>query len=63
MMLHQDDCDDTSYLLQYEIIKRARSRSRAVPVCSLALMLLDFYLRFMEEIDQPYFPIRNTGGA
>lgn len=60
MALHQNDYDDTSYLLQYEIIKRACSRSGAVPVCSLALTLLDFYLRFMEEIDRPYFPIHNT---
>ena len=63
MAIRQDSEDnDISHALHYELIQRAcmRSKSGAIPVCSLALTLLDFYLRFMEEIDRPYFPIHNT---
>lgn len=63
MAIRQDAEDnDISHALHYELTQRAcmRSKSGAIPVCSLALTLLDFYLRFMEEIDRPYFPIHNT---
>ena len=62
MAIRSDADVDMSYVLHYELIQRAcmRSRSNAVPVCTLALILLKCYLQFIEEIDIRAFPIRNT---
>ena len=60
MALHADVNDDVSHLLVYEAAKRACLPTGAVPVCTLALTLLDFYLRFMEGIDGKRFSIRNA---
>lgn len=60
---HQDNDDDTTYLLHYEAVRRACVSSGAVSVCTLALMLLNFYLQFIEGIDVGYFPIRNAEWA
>lgn len=60
MALRQDVESDTGHLLTYEATKRACTPTGAVPVCALALTLLDFYLRFMESIGSPQFPIRNA---
>lgn len=60
MTLHQDVDDDTAHLLAYEVARRACASTGAVPACTLALTLLDFYLRFMEGIGGPQFSIRNA---
>ncbi len=63
MAMRQDDPgNDMSHLLRYETIQRAcvRSRSGAVPVGTLALILLNFYLQFIEGIDVGYFNIQNA---
>ncbi len=60
MALHQDVESDTGHLLTYEATKRACTPTGAVPACTLALTLLDFYLRFMEGIGGPHFSIRNA---
>ena len=58
-----NDGNDIGYLAHYEAVKRACSRSDAVPACTLALMLLDFYLRFLEGVDGGQFFIRNAEWA
>ena len=63
MAVCQDDDDNTDYLLHYEIVRRACASTGAVPACTLALMLLNFYLQFIEGIDVGYFPIRNAEWA
>lgn len=63
MAVRQDDDGTTGYLLHYEIIRRACASTGAVPACTLALMLLNFYLQFIEGIDVGYFPIRNAEWA
>lgn len=60
MALHTDQDDSTAHLLAYEAARRACMPSGAVPACTLALTLLDFYLRFMEGVSCPQFPIRNA---
>ena len=60
MALHADVNDDVGHLLVYEAARRACTPTGAVPVCTLALTLLDFYLRWMEGIDGKQFPIRNA---
>lgn len=58
-----DGGNDLVYLAHYEAVKRACSRSGAVPACTLALMLLNFYLQFIEGIDAGHFFIRNAEWA
>ena len=65
MAVHSDNDDsgsDIEYLVQYEAMKRAcaRSKSGAIPVCTLALMLLNFYLQLIEGMDAGHFSVRNT---
>lgn len=60
MTLHQDVKDDTAHLLAYEVTKRVCTPTGAVPACTLALTLLDFYLHFMEGIGGQQFSIRNA---
>lgn len=60
MAIRQDENDDTAYMIHYEAAKRACVSTGAVPACTLALTLLDFYLRFIESIDDGQFPIRNA---
>lgn len=60
MALHPDVDDDVSHMIVYEATKRACTPTGAVPACTLALTLLDFYLRFMEGIGGPQFSIRNA---
>lgn len=54
------DNDELGYLLEYETVKRACQSSGAVPVCTLALLFLDFYLQFLEGESDGQFPIRNA---
>jgi len=58
MELHQEESDDTACLLRYEAAKRARQSS--VPACTLALMLLDFYLQFIEGVNDRQFFIHRA---
>ena len=58
-----DGGNDLVYLAHYEAVKRACSRSGAVPECTLALMLLNFYLQFIEGMDAGHFFIRNAEWA
>ena len=65
MVIHFDEDDsgnDIGYLVQYEAVKRAcaRNKSGAVPVCTLALMLLNFYLQFIEGMGTGHFSVRNA---
>lgn len=60
MAIHQDGNDDTAYMIRYEATKRACASTGAIPACTLTLTLLDFYLRFIEGIDERQFPIRNA---
>lgn len=60
MALHIEQDDSTAHLLAYEATRRAYQPTGAVPVCTLALTLLDFYLRFMEGVGGPQFSIRNA---
>lgn len=60
MALHADQDDSTAHLLVYEAARRASMPTGAIPACTLALTLLDFYLRFMEGIGGQQFSIRNT---
>ena len=57
MALHADQEDNTAHLLAYEAARRACAPT---PACTLALTLLDFYLRFMEGVDGKQFSIRNA---
>lgn len=62
MAIHQvDGNEDTAYLIRYEATKRSYAPTGAVPACTLALTLLDFYLRFLEGVGGPQFVIRNAG--
>ena len=63
MAVHQEDDNDMGSLLHYEAVRRACAFSGAIPACTLALMLLNYYLQFMEGIDVGYFPIRNAEWA
>ncbi len=60
MALHQDGNDDMAYMVQYEAVRRACQSTGAVPVCTLALTLLDFYLQWIEGLDGGAFPIRHA---
>lgn len=60
MTLHQDEDDDVTYMVRYEATKRACQSTGSVPVCTVALMFLDFYLRFIEGIDDGQFSIRRA---
>ena len=46
METHPGADDDLAYMIHYEAAKRACGPTGAVPACTLALTLLDFYLRF-----------------
>jgi len=61
-MRQDDDNDDMSYVIRFQIIQQAcmRKKSGAVPVCTLALTLLNFYLQFIEGIDVGRFHIHNA---
>lgn len=60
MALHTAQDDNTVHLLAYEAARQACQPTGAVPACTLALTLLDFYLRFMEGVGGPQFSIRNA---
>lgn len=60
METHQDADDDLAYMVRYEAARRVCRPTGAVPACTLALTLLDFYLRFVEGIDGKQFFIRST---
>ncbi len=61
-MRQDDDIDDMGYVIRFQIIQRAcmSKKSGAVPVCTLALTLLNFYLQFIEGIDVGRFHIHNA---
>ena len=60
MELCQDELGSNAYLLRYETVKRACQSSGAVPVCTLALILLDFYLQFVEGLNDRQFAVRRA---
>ncbi len=60
MALRQDGNDEMAYMVHYEAARRACQSSGAVPVCTLALTLLDFYLQWTEGLDGGAFPIRHA---
>ncbi len=60
MALHQGGSDDVAYMVQYEAVRRACQSSGAVPICTLALTLLDFYLQWIEGLGGGAFPIRHA---
>lgn len=60
MAIHQDENDDTAYMIRYEATRRACGPTGAVPACTLALTLLDFYLRFIEGIKGHQFKIHRA---
>jgi len=60
MALRQDGDDDMAYMIHYETIRRACQSSGVVPVCTLALTLLDFYLQWVEGLDGGAFLIRHA---
>lgn len=60
MAIHQGGNDDIAYMIRYEATKRACTPTGAVPVCTFALTLLDFYLRFIEGIDEGQFLISHA---
>lgn len=60
MAIHQDEDDDTAYMIRYEAAKRACGPTGAVPVCTLALTLLDFYLQWIEGIEVGAFSIHHA---
>ncbi len=60
MTLRQDGNEDVAYMIHYEAVRRACQSSGAVPVCTLALTLLDFYLQWIEGLDGGAFPIRHA---
>ena len=60
METYQDADDDLTYMVRYEAARRACRPTGAIPACTLALTLLDFYLRFVESIDGKQFFIRSA---
>ena len=60
MAIRQTGDDDMAYMVHYEAVRRACQSSGAVPVCTLALTLLDFYLQFIEGISDRQFFIRHA---
>ena len=60
MATHQDGNEDMAYMIRYEATKRACASTGAVPVCTLALALLDFYLHFIESVGDRVFPIHRA---
>lgn len=60
MELCQDEQDSDAYLLRYEMVKRACRSSGTVPACTLALVLLDFYLQFVEGLNDRQFAVRQA---
>lgn len=60
MELCRDEQNDAAYLLRYETVKRACRSSGAVPACTLALILLDFYLQFVEGVNDGQFAVRRA---
>jgi len=60
MALHQDGNDDVAYMVHYEAVRQACQSSGAVPVCTLALTMLDFYLQWIEGVGRGAFPIRHA---
>lgn len=60
MATHQGGNEDTAYIIRYEAAKRLCRPTGAVPVCTLALTLLDFYLRFIEGVGDRAFPIHRA---
>ncbi len=60
MALRQDGNDDAAYMIHYEAVRWACQSSGAIPVCTLALTMLDFYLQWIEGIGSGAFPIRHA---
>ncbi len=60
MALRQGGNDDMAYMVHYEAVRRACQSSGAVPLCTLALTMLDFYLQFIEGISDRQFFIRHA---
>lgn len=60
MAIHQDEDNDTAYMIRYEATKRACAPTGAIPACTLALTLLDFYLQWVEGMEVGTFPIHHA---
>jgi len=60
MATHSGQNDDIAYMLVYKAAKRRCLPTAAVPICTMVLTLLDFYLRFVEGVDNQQFRIRNA---
>lgn len=60
LALRQGDGHDTAYMALYEAAKRACRSAGAVPVCNVALLLLDFYLKFAEGLNDGQFTVRSA---
>ena len=63
LMSHRHNPDweeDTKYLIEYELMKRSCQSKGSLPVCTLAILLLDLYLRFLEGTERGDFSLRNS---
>lgn len=52
--------DDGSYLVGFELMRRGCQSKGSIPVCTLALLFLDLYLRFVEGSDEALFSINSA---
>lgn len=57
---NREDTEDTSYLIEYELMKRSCQSKGSLSVCTLAILLLDLYLRFLEGTERGDFFLRNA---
>lgn len=55
-----EDVDEAAYLMAYESMKRKFQSDGSLPVCTLAILLLDLYLRFLEGTDSVDFFLRHA---
>lgn len=60
MAMRREGWQEWKHIILYETELRACRKIGAVPVCVLALTLLNFYLQFVEGADGGQFFIRNT---
>ena len=57
---NREDTKETRYLIEYELMKRSCQSKGSLPVCTLAILLLDLYLRFLEGAERGDFFLRNS---
>ena len=56
----REGTEETRYLIEYELMKRSCQSKGSLPVCTLAILLLDLYLRFLEGTERGDFFLRNS---